>query len=101
LYRGQKAKIKFTAYNFSKYGSMDAKLINISADTIISRNRRGGSYYLVKLETEKNYIGSKENPLKIIPGMTVSADILVGKRTVFEYLIEPVFKVFDNAMREK
>jgi adhesin transport system membrane fusion protein len=101
LYPGQKAKIKFTAYDFSKYGAVEAKLISVSADTIVSNDRNRSSFYIVKVETDTDSLGDEKSALKIIPGMTVSADILIGKRTVFEYITEPVFKVFGTALREK
>ncbi|WP_319558124.1 HlyD family type I secretion periplasmic adaptor subunit [Thiomicrorhabdus sp.] len=53
LYPGLKAKVKFTAYDFSIYGGLDGSVISISADTIT--DDEGNSYYLAKIKTDKNH----------------------------------------------
>lgn len=96
---GQEAMIKFTAYDFSIYGGLSAKLERISADTIT--NDKDESFYLIYLRTDKNFIDSSKGPLEIIPGMTVSVDILTGKKTVMDYLLKPIFKAKNEALRER
>ncbi|KKN06128.1 hypothetical protein LCGC14_1080500, partial [marine sediment metagenome] len=96
---GQDAMIKLTAYDFSIYGGLPAKLERISADTIIDDN--GDSFYLIYLITNKSYIESSKGPLDIIPGMTVSVDILTGKKTVLDYIFKPILKAKNEAMRER
>ena len=95
----QEAKVKFTAYDFTIYGGLDAKLEHISADSIT--DEKGNSYYLVRLRTNKNYLGPETNPLPIIPGMIVSVDILTGKKTVLAYLLKPVLRAKYMALREQ
>jgi len=73
LHPGQKAMVKFTAYDFSIFGGLKASLEHISADTII--NERGEPFFLIRLRTDRNYLGSIESPLPIIAGMTVNVDI--------------------------
>ncbi len=99
LYPGQKARVKFTAYDFSIYGSVDAELVHISADTIT--DEQGNSFYLVRVKTNKNYLGRAEQSLPIIPGMVAQVDILTGKRTVLDYLLKPVFKARQVALTEQ
>jgi adhesin transport system membrane fusion protein len=96
---GQKAMIKFTAYDFSIYGGLPATLERISADTIT--NEEDESFYLIYLRTEKNYIDSSKGQLEIIPGMTVTVDILTGKKTVLDYLLKPILKAKNEALRER
>lgn len=96
---GQNAMIKFTAYDFSIYGGLPATLERISADTIT--NEEDESFYLIYLRTEKNYIDSSKGPLEIIPGMTVTVDILTGKKTVLDYLLKPILKAKNEALRER
>lgn len=96
---GQSAMVKFTAYDFSIYGGLSAKLERISADTIT--NERDESFYLIYLRTDKNHIESKQGLLQIIPGMTTSVDILTGKKTVLDYLLKPILKAKNDAMRER
>jgi len=95
----QQATVKFTAYDFTIYGGLDAKLEQISADSIT--DEKGNSFYLVQLRTDKNYLGSKTNPLPIIPGMIASVDILTGKKTILSYLLKPVLRAKHMALRER
>jgi len=99
LYPGQKAKIKISAYDFSIYGGMEGVVEQISADTII--DERGDSYYKVKLRTETNAILHHGTQLPIISGMTASVDILTGKKSVLDYLMKPILKASQNALRER
>ncbi|WP_438970500.1 HlyD family type I secretion periplasmic adaptor subunit [Methylophaga sp.] len=96
---GQKAMIKFTAYDFSIYGGLPAVLERISADTIT--NEEDESFYIIYLRTDENNIESSKGPLEIIPGMTVTVDILTGKKTVLDYLLKPILKAQNEALRER
>ncbi len=95
----QEAKVKFTAYDFTIYGGLDANLEHISADSIT--DEKGNSFYLVRLRTNKNYLGPESNPLPIIPGMVASVDILTGKKTILAYLLKPVLRAKYMALREQ
>ncbi|NNF98689.1 MAG: HlyD family type I secretion periplasmic adaptor subunit [Desulfobacteraceae bacterium] len=99
LYPGQKAMIKITAYDFSIYGGMVGVVEQISGDTIM--DDRGESYYRVKLRTDTNAIVHRGTQLPIIPGMTASVDILTGKKSVLDYLLKPILKASQNALRER
>jgi adhesin transport system membrane fusion protein len=99
LHPDQKAKVKFTAYDFTIYGGLDAELENISADSIT--DEQGNSYYLVNLRTQKNHLGSGSDPLPIIPGMVTTVDILTGKKTILSYLLKPVLRAKYMALRER
>ncbi|MCW8327183.1 HlyD family type I secretion periplasmic adaptor subunit [Photobacterium sp. SDRW27] len=94
-----KAVIKFSAYDFTLYGGLTGILENISADTI--QDEEGNSYYQVRIRTNENSLtGPAGERLPIIPGMTASADIITGKRTVLKYLLKPVLKASQTALRE-
>lgn len=96
---GQEAMVKLTAYDFSIYGGLPAKLERISADTI--KDDKDESFYLIYLRTDQNYIVHKNVKLNIIPGMTTTVDILTGKKTVFDYLLKPILKAKNEALRER
>ncbi|WP_439503742.1 HlyD family type I secretion periplasmic adaptor subunit [Methylophaga sp.] len=96
---GQEAIIKFTAYDFSIYGGLEAKLVRISADTIT--NEEDESFYLIYLRTDQNFIKSSMGELGIIPGMTVTVDILTGEKTLLDYLLKPILKAKNEALRER
>jgi len=93
------ATVKFSAYDFAIHGGLKGKLSNISADTII--DEKGESYYVVKVTTEKNHLGTDAKPLPIMVGMTVSLDILTGKKTVLDFLLKPILKAKQSAFRER
>ncbi|MBE2984903.1 HlyD family type I secretion periplasmic adaptor subunit [Campylobacter sp. RM9344] len=97
---GLETMVKFTAYDFSIYGGLKGEVMQISADTE-TNEKTGESYYLVRIETEKNYLGSEEKPLRIKVGMIVSADIITGKKTVLDYLLKPILKAKNNALTER
>ena len=93
---GQAATVKFSAYDFSIYGGLDAKVENISPDTVV--DERGNAFYLVRVRTAQAGFNDK---LPIIPGMTAEVDVLTGQKTVLSYLLKPVLKVRDGALRER
>jgi adhesin transport system membrane fusion protein len=97
---GLKAMVKLTAYDFSIYGGLKAKLEHISADTITDEEN-GNSYFLIRLRTDKNYLEKNGEKLNIIAGMTVDVDILTGKKTVLDYLLKPIIKTRDRAFKER
>lgn len=98
----QEATVKLTAYDFSIYGGLDAVVENISADTITEeKGGRTESYYLVQVRTKTNTFTGSSEPLSIIPGMLATVHIRTGKKTVMDYLLKPVLKARDEAMRER
>jgi adhesin transport system membrane fusion protein len=99
LHPGQKAMVKVSAYDFSIYGGLDGVLEQISADTI--EDKRGEFYYLVKVRTPRTAIEHNGESLPIMPGMMTTVDILTGKKTVLDYLLKPILKAKQNALREK
>jgi adhesin transport system membrane fusion protein len=95
----QQAIIKVAAYDFSIYGGLKAKVEHISADTI--RDDKGDSFYRVYLRTEKNTLTHQGNELPIIPGMTTTVEVLTGKKSVLDYLLKPILKARERALRER
>jgi len=99
LHPGQEAMVKFTAYDFTIYGGLKAKLEHISADSIT--DEEGNSFFLIHLRTEKSHLGSDEKPLLIIPGMVASVDIITGHKSVLSYLLKPIIRARAEALRER
>jgi len=95
----QSAVIKVAAYDFSIYGGLTAKVEQISADTI--KDEQGESFYRVYLRTDKNSISHQGAELPIIPGMTATVEVLTGKKSVLDYLLKPILKARDQALRER
>ncbi len=96
---GQDANVKITAYDFASYGGLAAELEHISADTIV--NEAGESFYRILVRTETNHLGTIGDPLPIIPGMIAEVDILTGSKTVLDYILNPINRARERALRER
>jgi adhesin transport system membrane fusion protein len=99
------AVVKLSAYDSSVYGSLHGRVERISADTITDekgdKNERGETFYRVMVRTEKNHLGTAEQPLPIIPGMVATVEVLTGKKSVLDYLVKPARMLRDEAFRER
>ena len=100
LHPGQKAMIKFTAYDYTIYGGLEGTLEQIGADTGQDEEKKN-TFYVIKLRTNKSHLGTDEKPLLIIPGMVASVDIITGKKSVLSYLLKPIIKSRAEALHER
>lgn len=98
LYVGQTAKVKFSAYDFAIFGSLDGTVESISADSI--KDEKDVTYFMVRIKTDKSYLERNKKELKIIPGMTVDVDIITGKKTVLDYILKPILKTKQYSFSE-
>lgn len=96
LYPGQKANVKFTAYDFVVYGGLDGQVEHIGADTVT--DEEGNPFYIVRVRTSAADLGEGR---PIIPGMIASVDILTGKKTILEYIMKPVLRAKQYALTER
>ena len=99
LYPGQLVRIKLTAYDYSRYGGLEGHITRIGADAT-RRPDRDEQAFVVQVRTETNILDADGAALEIIPGMVAEIDILAGRKTVLEYLTQPVIRVRDRALRE-
>lgn len=99
IFPGQKAIVKFSAYDFAIYGGLTGEVVHISADTI--KDEKENSFYTIHIKTSKNYLGTDKKPLKIIPGMTVNVDIMTGKKSVMDYILKPILKAKQYTFTER
>lgn len=95
----QSALVKVSAYDYSVYGGLPAVVETISPDSIT--DKQGKSFYEVKLKTTQNYLKGKNKHLQLIPGMTVTVNILTGKKSVLDYIIKPFIKANQSALHER
>ena len=96
IWSGQKVSVEITAYDFSKYGLLNAVITSISADSFEDRN--GSVFYLVKVKADVNQFAPD---LPILPGMIANVNILTGKKTILEYIIKPLKNIGKNALIEQ
>ena len=101
--QGDVAHLKLDAFPFQQHGVLSAKVRNISEDAFRRESPAGGgldAYYLTRIaigSSKLNHMGSRN---RLLPGMTLNAEIVVGKRTVMSYLAWPLTKALDEAIRE-
>lgn len=96
---GQPVEVKVTAYDYTRYGSVPARLESISASTFQAQD--GASYYKAQVKLVRNYVSSDPTKNIILPGMTVQADIITGRRTILEYLLKPVYTTLESGFHER
>lgn len=99
IHPGQKASVKITAYDSSIFGSLNGIVEGISADTI--QNEKGESFYRVTIRTSETVMRHDGRDLPIIPGMTANVQIQTGKKSVLDYLLKPIMKARQEALRER
>jgi adhesin transport system membrane fusion protein len=101
---GQTAKIKLASYDATIYGTLEGVIDSISPDAIGDPDRAVGSndptYYRVMLHVDRNVLHEKGKPLPILPGMTGSAEVRIGERSVLNFLLRPMIKS-KEAFRER
>ena len=97
-----KAIVKITAYDFSIYGGLEGKIVEISADSIVDKDSKDGkTYYKIVVKTTKNHLERNGEILPIIPGMIASVDIVTGKKTIMDFLLKPILKTKQGALHER
>lgn len=97
---GMPGAVTITAYDRSVYGILNATLISLSADTIEDKQKGGGRFRIQMRTAEKGFVKFGEK-LPIIPGMTATVELLTGKKTVLDYLLKPIWRARQRALRER
>ncbi|HXH52212.1 MAG TPA: HlyD family type I secretion periplasmic adaptor subunit [Sphingomicrobium sp.] len=97
---GDKALVKVTAYDFSIYGGLEGRVVQVSADSIYDEVERQ-AYFNVIVETERSFLERDGRRLPITPGMMTDTQIITGRKSVLSYLLKPVLKARSEALRER
>ena len=100
LYPGQPVRVKITAYDFSRYGSLEGEILRIGADTVTRSERDDEEVFIVEIRTTDTILDADGVAVQIMPGMVAEVDILAGRKTVADYLLRPVIRVKERALRE-
>jgi adhesin transport system membrane fusion protein len=96
----QDARISVTAYNSSIYGTMDGKVVAISPDATVNE-KTGESFYTVRVATNDRLLDKNARPLQIGPGMVADVSLLGDKRSVLSYILSPLTRMGQTALREQ
>lgn len=97
---GDRALVKVTAYDFSIYGGLEGRVVQVSADSIYDEIEKE-AYFNVIVETDRNYLLFQGRQLPITPGMMCDTQIITGRKSVLSYLLKPVLKARSEALRER
>ena len=92
-------RIRLSAYDSTRYGTVDGKVIRISPDAITNQDTQE-SHYLIDVSIEGTLLDESGQQVTYMPGMTATVDVLSGKRSVLEYLWQPVARVQELALRD-
>jgi hemolysin D len=103
---GQAVRIKFEAFPFQKYGTATGEVRVVSQDTFSPDPKAEGAghapapYYRVLVDLLDTHLRLPPERIQLIPGMAVTAELKVGKRTVISYFLYPLLRGLDESIRE-
>jgi adhesin transport system membrane fusion protein len=96
---GQPVKVKISAYDPQRYGALDGELVRIGANSVT--DSKGNIFFEIEVRTKENYLGDKDAPMPITPGMVAQTEIITGERSILGYLMKPVLRAKDKALTER
>ena len=97
----QPARVAITAYDRAVYGTLDGEVISISPDSV-AEERTGETFYLVRVRTNANALRDQTGRrLPIGPGMIAEASLLGDRRTVLQYILTPITRLSETALRDR
>lgn len=104
IHPGQKAIVRMTAFDFSIFGSLEGKVVEISPDSIT--DEKGQAFYHVRVKTNQTKLKREGKDCAgkdcdVMPGMQATVDIVTGEKTVMTYLAKPFIKAAQEAMTER
>lgn len=99
LWVGQEAAVKVNTYDVSRFGTVAGTVQRISASTF--QTEEGAPFYRAIITLSQNHVGSIPGRNLILPGMVVDADITTGNRSLFRYLLKPIYRSLDVAFSER
>lgn len=97
---GQDALVKLSAYDFTVYGGLDAKVEIISSDSTVDETNNE-SYYLVTVRAFESSLKQGAEELPVLPGMVATVDIITGNKSILDYLLKPILKAQQEALSER
>ena len=95
----QPATVKVTTFDYTRYGGIEGEVERISATTVDDED--GNPFYRARIRLAKNYVGTDRTRNLLVPGMTVTADIKTGQKSLTEYLLKPIYRSLSEAFRER
>ena len=100
LYPGQPVKVTITAYDASRYGSLSGEVLRIGADTVTRPERSEEEVFVVEIRATDTIPDADGVEVEIMPGMVSQANILAGRKTVLDYILKPIVRIKERALRD-
>ncbi|HKZ37745.1 MAG TPA: HlyD family type I secretion periplasmic adaptor subunit [Chryseolinea sp.] len=99
VHEGQAAEIKVETFPFTKYGVIEAEILNVSNDA--TPDEYLGLVYAMRVKMHKTIMKVEEKMINLSPGMAVTVEVNLGKRRLIEYLLSPLLRYKDESVRER
>ncbi len=99
LKAGQRVKIKVATYDFARYGAVMGTLQQVSASSFM--DEKGNPYFKAAVTLDQDYVGTAPGRYTVSPGMTVSAEIITGDKTLLQYMLKPIFTQLQQSFHER
>ncbi|ARJ65417.1 membrane-fusion protein [Magnetospirillum sp. ME-1] len=96
---GQPVRVKITTYDFARYGAVDGTLTKISASSFA--DEKGNPFFKGVIDLKNNYVGLTPGRYTIQPGMSVTAEIITGDKTLLQYMLKPIFTQIQQSFHER
>jgi multidrug efflux pump subunit AcrA (membrane-fusion protein) len=92
--------VKIDAYDYSRFGAIKGEVARVSPSTF-KDPQNGQAYFKATIKPESEFVGDEKKGQRIKVGMTAEADITTGEKTIFQYLLKPVYTTVDTALSER
>lgn len=96
---GMKATVKVATYDFTRFGTLEGQVTELSISSYLDENR--SPYYKGLVVLDKNHLGSFDKPYPVLPGMSINAEITTGQKTIFQYLLKPIYTSVQTSFYER
>lgn len=96
---GQPVALKIETFPFTRYGTVPGSVVSMSADAVTVE--RVGFVYLARIALERDAVDVDGEMIALAPGMSVAAEIQIGRRRVIEYFLSPLLRRSYEALRER
>jgi hemolysin D len=91
--------VKVDTFNFTKYGLIDARVVNIGSDSV--EDPQLGWVFKLRLRLDHDSIAVEDKMVKLSPGMAITAEIRTGKRRLIEFFLSPLLRYKQESVRER
>ncbi len=96
---GQRAIVKLASQDARRFGKIEGQVVHVSPDAFATQ--QGAAFYTVRIETDKDYFEQDNLQYKLYPGVAVVASIHTGRRTVWQYLLDPFLNTLEASFQER